>query len=336
MKQVVLRAPRQVEVVQSALEPRADADTGLVRLRLAGLCGSDLAAYRGRSPQASYPRVLGHELLVDVLDAPARPELVGRRAVVEPLLACRTCRVCRVGRANCCPRLKVLGVHADGGLQEPLRLPVQQLFAVPAALPDETAVLAEPLTIAFRAVQRSEIGAGETAVVLGAGPIGLLIAQLLVRARGCRALVADLDRTRLNLAERLGALALPGDAAAQADAVARATDGELAACVFDATGAPACVRLATDLVRPTGRIVLVGWSHGPVEVDTVSLMRKEAELVGSRNSTGAFPAVLRLLEDGVIDAGTMVTHRFPFEQTPQALDLLDRGEPSLKLLITGP
>lgn len=336
----MLRAPRQVEVVETGAAPATQkseaADTALVRMRLAGVCGSDLAAYRGTSPQVSYPRVLGHELLVDVLDAPARPELVGRRAVVEPLLSCGHCRVCRTGRSNACSQLRVLGVHADGGMQEPLRLPVHQLFPVPNRLSDETAVLAEPLTIAFRAVQRSGIGAGEVAVIFGAGPIGLLIAQVLVRARGCRALVADLDRSRLELAERLGAVALPGDPAAQVDAVASATDGDLAACVFDATGSPGCVRLATDLVRPTGRIVLVGWSHGPVEVDTVSLMRKEAELVGSRNSTGAFPAVLRLLEDGVVDADTMITHRMPFEQAPRALELLDGGAHSLKIVVAGP
>jgi threonine dehydrogenase-like Zn-dependent dehydrogenase len=96
------------------------------------------------------------------------------------------------------------------------------------------------------------------------------------------------------------------------------------------------VRLATDVVRTTGRIVLVGWSHGPVQVDTVSLMRKEAELVGSRNSTGAFGPVLRLLEDGVVDAGAMITHHVAFEQAPEALALLDRGEPAVKVVVAGP
>jgi threonine dehydrogenase-like Zn-dependent dehydrogenase len=94
--------------------------------------------------------------------------------------------------------------------------------------------------------------------------------------------------------------------------------------------------MTTDLVRATGRIVLVGWSHDPVEVDTVSLMRKEAELVGSRNSTGAFPPVLQLLEDGAVDSSAMITHRFPFDGAPEGLRLLDRGEPALKVIIRGP
>ena len=211
-------------------------------------------------------------------------------------------------------------------------VPTGQLFAVPDGLDDATAVLAEPLSIAYRAVQRSDIGAGETAVIFGAGPIGLLIAQVLIRARGCRALVVDLDRSRLMLAERVGAIGLLGGPNA-VEEVSRATDGDMAACVFEATGAPACVRQTTELVRTTGRIVLVGWSHAPLEFDTVALMRKEAELVGSRNSTGAFGPVLKLLEDGVVDAATMITHRLELDDAPEALRLLDRGEPALKIIV---
>jgi 2-desacetyl-2-hydroxyethyl bacteriochlorophyllide A dehydrogenase len=205
---------------------------------------------------------------------------------------------------------------------------------VPDGLDDATAVLAEPLSVAYRSVQRSEIGAGETAVVFGAGPIGLLISQLLLRARGCRVLVVDVDRVRLDLAEQLGAVAVVGSAE-MVSAVSRATDGDMAACVFEATGAPACVRQATDVVRTTGRIVLVGWSHAPVEVDTVMLMRKEAELVGSRNSTGAFGPVLKLLEAGAVDAARMITHQLEFDQAPEALRMLDRGEPALKMVVAG-
>jgi 2-desacetyl-2-hydroxyethyl bacteriochlorophyllide A dehydrogenase len=221
-------------------------------------------------------------------------------------------------------------------MQQYAVLPVGQLYAVPDALDDETAVLAEPLSIAYRAVQRSGIGAGETAVVIGAGPIGLLIAQLLVRAHGCRVVAFDIDRARLELAAALGALPGEADGTSQVETVARVTDGEMAACVFEVTGVPACVRLTTDLLRPTGRIVLVGWSQGPVEVDTVGLMRREAELVGTRNSTGAFPPVLQLLADGVVDAARMITHRFSLESAPEALHLLDRGEPAVKVVLSDP
>ncbi|MBA3947969.1 MAG: alcohol dehydrogenase catalytic domain-containing protein [Herpetosiphonaceae bacterium] len=333
MHKVVLAAPNEVRIVDGT---PAQVETGqaLVRLRLAGICGSDLSAFRGTSPMVTYPRVIGHELLVDVVECIDRPELVGRRAVVDPMVRCGKCRACRMGRYNCCSSLRVMGVHLDGGMQEVTAVESHRLFPVADSMPDDVAVLAEPLTVAYHAVERSEIRAGETAVVFGAGAIGLLIAQLLVRARGCRALVIDIDSARLQIAQSLGAMPLQGDEQALTEAVAAATDGEMAGVVFEATGIASCTRMTTALVAQAGRIVLVGWNKGPVEVDTVALMRKEADLLGSRNSMNAFPAVLQLLADGVIDANVMITHRFGLTEAGAALELLNTGQENpLKILI---
>ena len=333
MHQVVLERPRVVQIADVVPTPVAPGEA-LVRLRMAGICGSDLAAYRGMSPMVSYPRVLGHELLVDVLECRDRPELVGRRAVVDPMVRCGHCRACRAGRYNCCVHLGVMGVHVDGGLQEAKPLDAERLFPVPDTMPDDVAVLAEPLTVAYHAVQRSGIEAGQVAIVFGAGTIGLLIAQLLVRARGCRAMVIDVDANRLDVARAIGATPLQGDEAALVRAVEQATDGDMADVVFEATGNASCTRMTTALVAQAGRIVLVGWNKGPVEVDTVTLMRKEVDLLGSRNSVNAFPAVLRLLADGVIDTNALITHRFGLTEAGAALDVLDKGqERALKILL---
>ncbi len=335
MRQVLLEGPRRISVAEAA-PPDPAPGQALVRLRAGGICGSDLSAYRGTSPMVTYPRVLGHELLVDVLSAPDRPELEHQRAVVEPMVPCGTCRSCRRGRYNCCTDLRVMGVHIDGGLAETATVAARQLHPVPDGMPDELAVLAEPLSIAYHAVQRSDIEAGQVAVVFGAGTIGLLVARLLVGARGCRALVVDVDPWRLAIAERVGAIALRGDAEALRRAVGGATAGEMADVVFEATGAAACTRMTTELVGHAGRIVLIGWNKGPVEFDTVGLMRREAEVCASRNSANAFPAVLRLLSDGVIDPDAVVTHRFDLAEAPRALALLDEGrEPALKILLRG-
>jgi threonine dehydrogenase-like Zn-dependent dehydrogenase len=199
---------------------------------------------------------------------------------------------------------------------------------------DDLAALAEPTSIAYQAVRRSGIEAGQVAVIFGAGAIGLLIAQILVRGRGCRAYVVDLDPARLEVAEALGARPLHGSRDALVQAISAATGGELADVVFEATGSAVCTRMTTDLVGHGGRIVLIGWNKGPVEVDTVTLMRKEVDLFGSRNSANAFPAVLRLLADGVIDASRMVTHHYELGETTAALELLDRGEAqAVKILV---
>ncbi len=333
MPKVVLQAPKDVRI-ENTDAVAATSGQALVRLRSAGICGSDLAAYRGTSPQVSYPCVLGHELLVDVLDSADQPDLVGQRAVVDPMVRCGRCRACRMGRGNCCAHLQVMGVHTDGGLQELFAIPSQRLHPVPAALPDDVAVLAEPLTIAYHAVQRSGIEAGEIGVVFGAGTIGLLIAQLLVRARGCRALVVDVDQRRLSAAQALGATPLAGDEDTLTEAVAQATGGDMAGVVFEATGTAVCAGMTTSLAAHAGRIVLIGWHKRRVEIDTVTLMRKEIDLLGSRNSVHAFPAVLRLLADGLIDANSLITHRFGMGETGAALQLLDAGkEHALKILI---
>src|ERR671929_506771 len=127
MHKVVLEAPKAVRVAEAA-PPLIAGGQALVRLRSAGICGSDLAAYRGTSPMVSYPRVLGHELLVDVLECRDRPELVGRRAVVDPMVRCGHCRACRAGRSNCCANLQVMGVHIDGGMQELSAVDSRRLF----------------------------------------------------------------------------------------------------------------------------------------------------------------------------------------------------------------
>ncbi len=171
MYKVVLEEPKSLRVAQGTPD-QAGPDDALVRLRSAGICGSDLAAFRGTSPMVTYPRVLGHELVVDWIECASRPELVGQRAVVDPMIRCGRCRACRAGRYNCCVQLQVMGVHIDGGMQEQTVVASDRLHVVPPTMPDDVAVLAEPLTIAYHAVEHSNIRAGETAVVFGAGAIG--------------------------------------------------------------------------------------------------------------------------------------------------------------------
>jgi L-gulonate 5-dehydrogenase len=333
-RKVVLERPRMVRLVDG-VEGNAGPREALVRLRTAGICGSDLSAYRGTSPLVSYPRVLGHELLVDIVQASERPELEGQRAVLDPMIPCGYCRACRAGRSNCCVRLKVMGVHVDGGLQEMFAVNMRHLHPVAAEIPDEVAVLTEPLTIAYQAVQRSAIVAGGIAVVFGAGAIGLLIARLLVGARGCRAFVVDVDADRLKMVAGLGAVPLLGDEGELMRAVEDATGGDMADVVFEASGSGIATRTTTALAGHAATVVLVGWNRGPVEVDTVTLMRKELTVLGSRNSLNAFPAVLRLLADGLVDPARLITHRFAFDEAAEALEVLDRNQGMvLKVIIT--
>jgi threonine dehydrogenase-like Zn-dependent dehydrogenase len=149
--------------------------------------------------------------------------------------------------------------------------------------------------------------------------------------------VDDADPGRLQLARSVGATPLEGDAATLASLVGGATGGDMADAVFEVSGNARATAMTTDLVAHTGRIVLVGWNSGPVPLDTVALMRKEVDLVGSRNSFDAFPAVLQLLADGIVDPDALITHRFELAAASDALSILDAGrEPAVKVLITSP
>src|SRR5207244_4493585 len=182
MKQIVLEQPGRFASVD-APPPERRANEALVRVHRVGVCGTDLHAFAGRQPYFTYPRVLGHELGVEVVEVPANGRGVrpGDRCAVEPYLSCGECNACRAGKYNCCERLEVLGVHTDGGMRELIAVPVDRLHKSERLSLDQLA-LVETLGIGAHAVARSGLRAGEDALVVGAGPIGLAVVQFALAA----------------------------------------------------------------------------------------------------------------------------------------------------------
>ncbi|HEX6987749.1 MAG TPA: alcohol dehydrogenase catalytic domain-containing protein, partial [Planctomycetaceae bacterium] len=246
MRTVLLEQPYQLKHIETEPPVRKPGEA-LARVKRIGVCGTDLHAFRGRQPYFTYPRVLGHELAVEVVEVDAGDGGIaaGDLCVVVPYLSCGTCIACRAGKTNCCTRMKVLGVHVDGGMTEMISLPASNL--IPAAgLSLEQVALVENQSIGAHAVRRAAPLPGETALVVGAGPIGLGVIQAAV-ARGARVIVADVSPDRLDFCSRhLGvdaAIDARGDTLAQLD---RMTSGELAPVVFDATGNPGSMEKSLD------------------------------------------------------------------------------------------
>src|SRR5690349_18838883 len=223
MRQVTLQQPGRF-VAEQAPPPEPPAGHALVRPHRVGVCGTDLHAFAGRQPFFSYPRVLGHELGVEVLAVPPGDHGLkpGDRCAVEPYLSCGTCHACRRGTPNCCETLQVLGVHTDGGMRGRFTVPVERLFRSDKLTFDQLA-LVETLGIGYRAVERSQLRPGETVLVVGAGPIGLAVTEF-AKAAGGRVRVLDLNPQRRAFAARWGVETLAEP------------DGRLAEVVFDATG----------------------------------------------------------------------------------------------------
>jgi 2-desacetyl-2-hydroxyethyl bacteriochlorophyllide A dehydrogenase len=304
MLQIVLQRPGELAATE-AWRPRPVAGEALVRVRRIGICGTDLHAFAGRQPFFEYPRILGHELGVEIVElGPDSGRLrPGDRCAVEPYVRCGRCRACGAGRYNCCESLLCLGVHADGGMREWLNLGAELLHPSRSLSFDQLA-LVETLGIGAHAVARSQLQRGESALIVGAGPIGLATAQFALLAGG-QVAVLEPNATRRALVERIGAAALEG------------AEGWLYDVVFDATGSASAMAASLYRVAHGGRLVFVGLTRQFVAIDDATLHRREITLLASRNSCHEFPRIIGLIESGRIDTEPWITHRMALADVPR-------------------
>ena len=324
--------------------PNLAPGTAIVRIERVALCGTDLHIWED-DYTSELPLIQGHELAGTVIAA--APDVtrvsIGDRVAVDPLIACGACAVCRAGRGNVCPELSVFGCYRDGGLVEELRVDAARLHPVPTGLPTDLAALAEPASISLQAVSRGRATAEDVALVLGAGPIGLL-AALALHDLGARVIVADTVADRLTIAQGFGAdgvftvdpaAPFPGATAEAALAGLGAALGP--SLVIEATGVPESLENALRVVAPGGRVVQVGISTRPTGFPLHLLAFKEIDLLGSRNSTGLIPRALELIDRHRDRVAALVTHRFPVAELDRAFRTMrDRTQRVGKILIEMP
>jgi len=311
MRTITLEEPGRLVASQTAEPDDLAPGEALVRVRRIGVCGTDFHAFRGRQPFFTYPRILGHELGVEVLEVNGDSGAIrpGSRCAVEPYLNCGVCIACRSGKPNCCVNLKVLGVHTDGGMRDVIRVPVNKLHPSATLSLDQLA-LVETLGIGAHAVDRAQVIAGENALVIGAGPIGLAVTQFAMQA-GANVTVMDVNESRLAFCREkiaAGSTVTAGDGALSH--VEERTDGDLPTLVFDATGNPESMQRAFQFVAHGGRLVFVGLFQGDVTFHDPHFHRREMTLLSSRNSTPRdFERIIGLIETGEIDTTPWITHR---------------------------
>jgi 2-desacetyl-2-hydroxyethyl bacteriochlorophyllide A dehydrogenase len=326
VKALVLQSPHRF-VVEERPAPVAAAGESQVRTRYVGICGTDLHLVEGTHPLRPYPRVLGHEMLGVATSGP----LTGRDVVVDPLVSCGECVACRRGHRHVCERLQVMGVHCDGGLCDVVSIPERRLHPVPAGLDLEAAALTEPLAVCVHSTRRAGSLAGETVVIAGAGPIGLLLA-LTSRASGAReVLLLERSESRRALAGRYGFPVL--DAADPAAEVRERTAGDLAGVVFDAAGAASLLPLLPGFLRPRGRLVLVALYGDPAPFDVSRAVFKELTTIASRvYEPEDIDAALALLAEGRLDVRPLVSDVIGFGEVSDACRRLLARE-GMKVLI---
>jgi 2-desacetyl-2-hydroxyethyl bacteriochlorophyllide A dehydrogenase len=331
---VVTTAPGRVEIRPEA-DPAPAAGEIVVETLATGICGSDLHLFAGDHPYAHFPLAQGHEAVGRIVQAGpgADTALLGVLAAIEPTLECGTCPECRRGAYNRCERLQVVGVQLDGSLAG--RFVTRAAKAHPVPDDDDPArwALVEPVAVACHAVNRSGLAAGDLAVVLGAGVIGLSIALAAARRSPEAIVVVEPNETRRARLTGLGlGVAVHPDEADTAVAELRPAGADV---VFEATGVPEVLGESHRLVRPGGTVLVVGQGSGSFSMPLIVMTRKELSLVGTRNSASDFPAAIELLAGSPKFVGSVVTHRFhPSSAADAFAELTSPGTDALKVLLS--
>ena len=306
MKTITLEQPGRFTLTETALPGRPGPGEVLVRVLTVGICGTDLHAFEGTQPFFTYPRILGHELAVGVVETgdgvdDFRP---GDRCAVNPYMTCGECAACLRGRTNCCAKMCVIGVHRDGGMRDDILLPAKQMYKC-AKLPPEQIPLVETLAVGIHAVGRAGAQSGERAIVAGAGPIGLSVMEFL-RLAGADFAVVEKMPERLAFAARHFGLQryYPSHQEARQE--------EPCMLVFDCTGDRGSMEQSINLLQQGGKLIFVGLINDHVSLFDPDIHRREATILSSRNSVPAeHRRVLELMESGQIDVAAWPTEFAP-------------------------
>jgi 2-desacetyl-2-hydroxyethyl bacteriochlorophyllide A dehydrogenase len=314
-----LESPKTFKLIETPEPTAPGPGEALVRVHCVGICGTDISAYLGKMPFVTYPRILGHELGVEVLAVGDGVTNVkpGDRCSVEPYINDPNSYASRRGRPNCCEKLQVLGVHTDGGMRPQLLVPARKLH-VGNQLSFEQLALVETLAIGCHAVSRSGLVEGEICLIIGAGPIGLATLEF-VRLTGTKTIVVDLSQRRLQFCRRQMHAPHTLQPSDQLETQLREiAGGNLPDVVIDATGNPQSMSAAFGLIAHGGRLVFVGLTGEEIRFRHSAFHRPEGTLLCSRNALPAdFTRIIGLIESGRIDTRPWITHRC---QLPELAD----------------
>jgi len=313
MKYIVCEKPGEFLVKEKEAPVRKE-NEALLQINKVGICGTDLHAYGGNQAFFTYPRILGHELASEILEIGEndRGLKAGDKVVVMPYISDKNSVASRNGKPNCCPNIRVLGVHTDGGMQEQITVPADILLPANNLSDDQMAIV-EPLAIGAHAVRRADVKPGETVAVVGCGPIGIGIMKL-AQIAGAKVVAIDMNEQRLEYAkEKIGVDYTVKAGADAAKDIAELTNGDMCTAVFDASGNKFALEAGPDYMSHGGRFVLVGLSKGDLTYNHPAVHSKELTLMCSRNATTEdFEHVINVLDQ--FPTESFITHNVPFTE----------------------
>jgi (R,R)-butanediol dehydrogenase/meso-butanediol dehydrogenase/diacetyl reductase len=308
----------------------------LVRVHAAGICGSDMAIFTGKHPRAKAPLVMGHEFAGEIVEIQPggveTPLAKGDRVTAYPLLMCGECWACRNGFGHVCRDLKLIGIDRDGGFAEYVSVPLDLIVKFPGSLSFDQGALIEPLAVAVHALEMAGKPDWKNAVVVGCGPIGLLVGFCLRYAGIENLLLCDISPQRVKRAAGLNFQTINSADDNPVDRVTEMTRGEGADIVFECAGsAPAALQMC-DLVRPRGRIIMVSVHKEPHPVDLRAITFKEISLIGTRVYTRSdFRRAVEMMPD--LPYQDIISHRFELQRGAEGFDVMGQAADACKVII---
>ena len=317
-------------------KPQLDSHNNvLVRMTAAGICGSDMGIYHGTNAAATYPRIIGHEMVgvVEETGPEVKRLKQGDRVIINQVISCGTCYPCRMGRGNVCDHLQVRGVHTDGGYRDYIAVPEEDCYILPEGLKDTDAVMIEPTTIAIQSCIRAQLKEDDMLLILGAGALGSTILKIARLTCPC-IIVADIVDGKLEEAKANGAAYTINTAKEDLEEMVKQyTGGRGTTVSIDA----ACIKDSLmNLLKVTGnagRVMTMGFSTAATEVNQFLITSKELDVRGSRLQNRMFGKAIELIQEGNLDLNGSASHTFPIDRAQEAFDFADTHDPSIRKIV---
>ena len=331
MKSIEYKGAQQVEVGERSM-PELNPGEVLIKVAYVGVCGSDMIIYQGVHPRAKAPLVMGHEFSGTIVKGHSSLPACSP-VTVYPLLSCGKCDPCRNGYAHVCNSLRLIGIDCDGGMAEYVKVPEDKIIPIPESLSLKLGAFIEPVAVGVHAVGRSGYRPGDTAVVYGAGPIGLCVASCLRYFGASQILVVEANPQRLEVARKLGFTPIDATRDDIRAKVLEHTRGRNADLAFDCAAHPSVHDSVLDVIRVQGTCVVVGSYKKPPEVDLLKVEFKELTLIGTRVYTRRdFEVAIAILQSGRVDLDSLLTVAEPDEAPDQFRSLLEGRSGAIKML----
>lgn len=337
MKAAFYAKKHDIELVDLDL-PKVNKGEALIKVKYAGICGSDLHVYHGAHPTAKFPVIPGHEFVGELVQlgedacSDIRP---GEIVVAQPFSACGVCEACITGNDNVCKDLKLLGAHKDGCFAEYVTVQAKKMYRIPKGVDLKLAALTEPLAVAVHDIRRSSLKVGQTALIIGGGPIGLFLA-MVAQLAGAQVYISEVSDFRLEFARNMGYETLNPLAKDFKDKVAEITKGKGFDVVYEVSGSKAGIASTTELAKISGTILVVGMAGDKYPVDTMAVFMKQLNLQGVRiHSQEAFAAAVDILTSGKLNGqlNQLVSKIYKLEDVKSAYDYVLNNTDYFKILL---